>query len=94
MNSFPILGESHADKILNALYAGETVKTEFSTALERASFRKRLYARKAQQDYLLSTILDEDRRILRMSMSHDMNGFYAIYWLEEMKKIDFVILPQ
>lgn len=90
---------SYIDSILNLLYSGERVKITFPSSQARENFRKRLYARKLEQDIALKDLLGEERKVLRFSpmdwlasKEDDLvtkDSFDAETWLVPFKARDF-----
>lgn len=76
--------------ILSLLYAGERIKISFPSFSARETFRKRLYAEKADQDAALLVLLNEPKKILRREHYpiDSKDEFPGIYWLESEDHID------
>lgn len=82
---------SQIDVILSLLYTGERVQISFPSSSLRETFRKRLYARKAQQDEAIVALLEEPKQVLRcqntqsFSEEEGCNIFYMIASMEPRK---------
>jgi hypothetical protein len=82
---------SYIDSILTLLYSGERVKITFPSSSLRETFRKKLYARKLEQDVALKDLLGEERKVLKASlppvyvMDELMELVEAEFWLEPFK---------
>lgn len=88
---------SSAEKVLRKLYEGEKIRTSFSSASLRETFRKTLYAKKKDQDEALSVLLEEPKKLLRISFeNYTEERFYLTCWLEEEKEpfLSFEVLER
>lgn len=84
---------TYLDTILNLLYTGERVRITFPSSQERETFRKRLYARKCQQDEAMIELVGEERKVLRMWRPVAGKDFGLHYKDDEIFEAEFYLEP-